>query len=264
MRPRRMHRNFFRRHRFPFRRGIGLLPSLLTLGNLSLGMMALLDILHGRLERAAWMVVVAIVLDILDGWVARTTRTASALGLQLDSLADLVSFGVVPAILLYRWTGASAAVPVARSFAVAMVLFYTACAALRLARFNVTAPTADPRFFVGLPSPGAAALGVTTTLAFPRPSPGSPLLLGPLVLMGILAVLMVSRLRYLSFKRLEAYRQWPRTATLATVALLLALALSYPHWTPWAGSVAYVLSGPVARLSGSLRRAPARYRVEPP
>jgi CDP-diacylglycerol--serine O-phosphatidyltransferase len=263
MRPRRMHRNFFRRHRFPLRRGIGLLPGLLTLGNLSLGMMALLNILHGRLERAAWMVVVAIVLDSLDGWVARTTRTASALGLQLDSLADLVSFGVVPAILLYRWTGAAAAVPVARSFAVAMVLFYTACTALRLARFNVIAPTADPRFFVGLPSPGAAALGVTTTLAFPRPSPGSPLLLGPLVLMGILAVLMVSRLRYRSFKRLEAYRRWP-LATLATVALLLALALSYPHWTLWAGSVAYVLSGPVARLSGSLRRAPARYRVEPP
>lgn len=261
MRPRRASRNFFRRHRFPIRRGVGLLPGLLTLGNLSLGMMALLSILHGRLERAAWMVVVAIVLDGLDGWVARATRRTSDLGLQLDSLADLVSFGVVPAVLLYRWTGAAAAVPVARSFAVAMVLFYTACTALRLARFNVTSPTADPRFFVGLPSPGAAALGVTTTLAFPRPSPDSPLMLGPLVLMATLAVLMVSRIRYRSFKRLEAYHRWP-LATLATVALLLALTLSYPHWTLWVGAVAYILSGPVARLGWSLRRARPRYRVE--
>jgi len=261
MRPRRTSRNLFRRHRFPFRRGVGLLPGLLTLGNLSLGMMALLSILHGRLERAAWMVVVAIALDGLDGWVARATRRTSELGLQLDSLADLVSFGVVPAILLYRWTGAAAAVSVARSFAVAMVLFYTACTALRLARFNVISPTADPRFFVGLPSPGAAALSVTTTLVFPRPSPGSPLMLGPLVLTGTLAVLMVSRIRYRSFKHLEAYQRWP-LATLATVALLLALALSYPQWTLWAGSVAYVLSGPIARLSWSLRRARPRYRVE--
>ncbi|MCS7311685.1 MAG: CDP-diacylglycerol--serine O-phosphatidyltransferase, partial [Acidobacteria bacterium] len=189
-------RNFLRRHRFPLRRGVGLLPGLLTLGNLSLGMMALLSVLHGRLQQAAWMIVVAVVLDGLDGWVARTTRQTSELGLQLDSLADLVSFGVVPAILLYRWTGAASAVPVARSFAVAMVLFYTACTALRLARFNLISLTSDPRFFVGLPSPGAAALGVTTTLAFPRPSPGSPLVLGPLVLMGVLAALMVSRVRY--------------------------------------------------------------------
>src|SRR5437667_5372124 len=135
-----------------FRRGAAILPSLFTTGNLFLGFWAIVKTLHGEYEEAAPLIGWAIVLDMLDGRIARLTGTASEFGGELDSLADVISFGVAPALLVYCWAFAS----VPRAGWLAAFLFVT-CGALRLARFNVQRHVVDGRWFVGLPIPAAAA-----------------------------------------------------------------------------------------------------------
>src|SRR5262245_50005214 len=143
------------------RRGVSLLPSLFTLANLFCGWACVVHAMRGELATAAPFIGVAIVLDMLDGRIARMTGTTSDFGVQLDSLADLISFGMAPAVLAFQW----GLIPLGRmGWAVGFV--YLTAAALRLARFNVQATT-DKRYFVGLPSPAAAALVASTVFYFP-------------------------------------------------------------------------------------------------
>src|SRR2546423_9225922 len=156
------------------RRGIYWLPNMFTIMALFAGFYAIVEAMGGRYEQAAVAIFVAMVLDGLDGRIARLTRTQSAFGAELDSLSDMVSFGVAPALVVYHWALSDFAV--IKSVAVLgpwlssklgwiAAFVYCACAALRLARFNTTLDVGDKRFFQGLPSPAAAGLVAALVLA---------------------------------------------------------------------------------------------------
>jgi CDP-diacylglycerol--serine O-phosphatidyltransferase len=213
------------------------LPTLFTTGNLCCGFFSLIESARGRYEQAAVLIVAAGVLDGLDGRIARLTGTTSEFGVEFDSLADIASFGIAPAFLAYEW----ALEPFHRVGWLIAFLF-VACAATRLARFNIQHGSTDKKFFVGLPSPAAAWAIATVTFAFPDP----PTQLGWSVLVGVLvasaAFLMVSRIRYRSFKGLDLKS---RRSYLAVPLLVLALVvvLSHPHSIMILAG-AYLLWGP--------------------
>src|SRR6187399_354899 len=145
------------------RRGVSLLPSLFTMGNMFCGYACIVYAMRGDFETAAPFIGIAVVLDMLDGRIARLTGTASDFGVELDSLADVISFGVAPAILSFAWGLSS----LGRLGWAAGFLFVTA-AAMRLARFNIqSASGGDKRYFAGLPSPAAAAIPAATVFAYP-------------------------------------------------------------------------------------------------
>ncbi|CAN5350942.1 CDP-diacylglycerol--serine O-phosphatidyltransferase [soil metagenome] len=184
----------------PRRRLLGLLPSLFTLLNMMSGFLSVLMAITDRPQFAAVLIGISVVLDITDGAVARLVRSVTPFGLQFDSLADLVSFGVAPAILSFTVLSGTdlniAPVGWLASF------LWLACAAIRLARFNVTIdPTADKRFFNGLPSPGAAGVLIASVFAFPAPETDSERFVAVLVV-AVPALLMISSIRYRSFRSL--------------------------------------------------------------
>src|SRR5512134_3988515 len=143
------------------RRGVSLLPSLFTLANLFCGWACVVFAMKGEIATAAPFIGFAVVLDMLDGRIARMTGTTSDFGVQLDSLADLISFGMAPAVLAFQW----GLIPLGRIGWAVGFLFVTA-AALRLARFNIQTHS-DKRYFVGMPSPAAAAVPAATVFYFP-------------------------------------------------------------------------------------------------
>ena len=229
------------------RRGAAILPTLFTIGNLFLGFSAIIQALRLNFEGAAQLIVVAVIFDMLDGRIARMTGTTSEFGAQLDSLADIVSFGVAPAIIAYQWGLAT----LHRSFLAAF--FFVMCAAIRLARFNVQRKVVDGRYFVGLPSPAAA--GFVISIVYFRPEPLSDRL-GAGLTMALLIVgafLMVSTLRYWSFKTFDL-RSRRSYFAMVGIAALLALIATEPAWALLAWSCGYTLSGPVAYGIGLLRR----------
>jgi len=199
-----------------FRRGVYLLPSLLTLGNLFCGYACIVYTMRGDYATAAPFIGIAFILDGLDGRIARLTGTEGAFGLEFDSLADMISFGLAPAILAYSW----GLTPFGRWGWAAGFIFVTA-AAMRLARFNIQAGSVDKRYFVGMPSPAAAGVVAATIFAYPaglrETSGAAPVM----ALVLVPAFLMVSRIRFRSFKSIDL--QAPRSYT---VLLILALAMS--------------------------------------
>lgn len=204
------------------RHGVALLPSLFTLANLFCGWSCVVYAMRGDLETAAPFIGVAMVLDMLDGRIARMTGTASEFGVQLDSLADVVSFGLAPAVLAYAWGLA----PLGRLGWAVGFLFVTA-AALRLARFNIQKNT-DKRYFVGLASPAAGALIAATVFYYPVGLPDKPLAYLSVVLVLIPALLMVSTIRFRSFKTIDiGIRR--RYQSLIVAAGGLALLITYPQ-----------------------------------
>lgn len=184
----------------PRRRLLSLLPSLFTLLNMMSGFLSILMAITGRPQFAAVLIGISVVLDITDGAVARLVRSVTPFGLQFDSLADLVSFGVAPAILSFTvLSGADLTVAPVGWLA---SFLWLACAAIRLARFNVTIdPTADKRFFNGLPSPGAAGVIIASVFAFPAPETDAQRFLAVLIV-AVPALLMISSIRYRSFRSL--------------------------------------------------------------
>ncbi|MDQ4037064.1 MAG: CDP-diacylglycerol--serine O-phosphatidyltransferase [Actinomycetota bacterium] len=202
----------------PRRRLLGLLPSLFTLLNMASGFLSVLMAITGRPQLAAVLIGISIVLDITDGAVARLVRSVTPFGLQFDSLADLVSFGVAPAILSFTVLsgGDLSVAPVGwlASF------LWLACAAIRLARFNVTIdPTADKRFFNGLPSPGAAGVLIASVFAFPAPETDAQRFLA-VVIMAVPALLMISSVRYRSFRSLISPKSRRPYGLIAFIAVL--------------------------------------------
>jgi CDP-diacylglycerol--serine O-phosphatidyltransferase len=228
------------------RRGVSLLPSLFTLANLFCGWACVVYAMQGQLETAAPFIGVALVLDMLDGRIARMTGTTSEFGLQLDSLADVVSFGMAPAVLAYAWGLA----PLGRLGWAVGFLFVTA-AALRLARFNIQRNT-DKRYFVGLASPAAGGLIAATVFYYPFGLPDKPeaFLAVPLVIVP--ALLMVSTLRFRSFKSIDiGIRR--RYQSLIVMAGGLALLIAYPQIVLLVMAYTYLASGFVGLAIHKLR-----------
>jgi len=181
-----------------FRRGMYLLPSIMTVGNMFCGYACILFAIRGELATAAPFIGVAVVLDMLDGRIARMTNTASAFGLELDSLADIISFGVAPVVLAFVWVLSDLG-----RIGWATGFVYLTAAAVRLARFNIQSSGSDKRFFVGMPSPPAAGVIASTIYLWPYP-PGSLALSAAAVLVVFVpAALMVSTIRFRSFKTLN-------------------------------------------------------------
>jgi CDP-diacylglycerol--serine O-phosphatidyltransferase len=202
------------------RRGVALLPSLFTMGNMFCGYACIVYSLRGDFESAAPYIGISIVLDMLDGRIARLTGTSSEFGVQLDSLADAISFGVAPAILSYAW-GLEA---LGRLGMFSGFLFVSA-AVLRLARFNIqSAAGGDKRYFVGMPSPAAAAIPAATVYLFSDRITDYRAALPVLAMVLIPALLMVSTIRFRSFKTIDLQMRRSYTVLFLIAAVMVAVA----------------------------------------
>lgn len=240
----------------PLRKGVYLLPNLLTTAGLFAGFYSIVASLHQEFQVAAVAILIANLFDALDGRVARLTRTSTRFGIEYDSLADLVAFGVAPAMLIYCW----ALEPWGNWGWLAAALYLT-CAALRLARFNVQFDSVEKRHFVGLPSPAAAEAIAATVLLFYRFGAYGPtdkhLLL--LLITYALAALMVSTIRYFSFKENDLLRRQPFWTLLAAI-VLLKLLIAEPQFFLFVAFYGYALSGPLRLLWVLGRRFAMRRR----
>jgi CDP-diacylglycerol--serine O-phosphatidyltransferase len=235
-----------------FRRGAAILPSIFTTGNLFLGFWAIVKTLDGHYAEAAPLIGIAVVLDMLDGRIARLTGTQSAFGAELDSLADAVSFGVAPALLAYGW--ALHAVPRAGWPA---AFIFLVCGVLRLARFNVQKNVVDSRFFVGLPIPAAAAQLAAIVLFAPGAPSRQWVAVLTLVLVVSLGLLMVGTFRYRSFKGVDLRRRRRSISVLGIAIVFLLVALD-PKVFLLAVTSLYALSGPAFYVLGLARRRGTR------
>ena len=240
-------------------RGIFLLPNLFTTGAMFAGFYAIVASIGGRYSEAALAVFIAGVLDGLDGRVARMTGTQSDFGVQYDSLSDLVSFGVAPALVMYTWSLSSLTAygTVWGKVGWSAAFIYAACAAMRLARFNTQVGVADKRYFQGLASPAAAGLCMSFVWTIEKfGMTGFDVQFVTPVVAIVAGLLMVSNVRYFSFKA------WPRSDRVpfiwVPVVLLIFVALAVDTARVLFGiAVLYVLSGPVMTLWG-LRRTRAQ------
>jgi CDP-diacylglycerol--serine O-phosphatidyltransferase len=240
-------------------RGVFLLPNLITTASLFAGFYAIVAAMDGRFVAAAWAIFVALILDGLDGRIARMTHSTSSFGVQYDSLADLVSFGVAPALLVYLW-----ALKPFKQFGWVAAFLFVVCGALRLARFNVQTGSIDPRYFNGLPIP-AAAMVIATCIAFYYQigawAPEKHHLI--LVMIYGLSFLMVSNIRYFSFKKVELFKRHPFQTLVAAVLLFVAVAAA-PELMGFPLMCAYVTSGAISTYLYYHRpRLPERPEEEP-
>ena len=228
------------------RRGVSLLPSLFTLANLYCGWACVVHAMRGEFATAAPFIGVAVVLDMLDGRIARMTGTTSEFGVQLDSLADLISFGMAPAVLAFQW----GLIPLGRmGWAVGFV--YLTAAALRLARFNIQT-NHDKRYFIGLPSPAAAGLVAATIFYFPEGLAAKPQAWLGLVMLTVPALLMVSTIRFQSFKSFDLGMQGGYRILLL-VAVFIGLLVTFPHEVLLVMAYSYFASGFIGTLMNKLK-----------
>ncbi len=239
-----------RRMPLPLRGGAYLLPSLATTGNLLLGFYAIVRGLRGDFQLAAILVFLAALADGLDGRIARHMGTDSDFGREYDSLADLLTFGVAPALLAFVW-----GLDQFGRVGWLVPTFYLAATAIRLARFNVQIKVVDTRYFVGLPAPGAA-VAIASLLFFAPDREWKSWLAGLLmVALVAVAILMVSTFRYPSFKQIDLKKSMSYRVALALAAVLLGVA-AQPTIFFLGLALVYTLSGPVLWLVGRLRRRP--------
>jgi CDP-diacylglycerol--serine O-phosphatidyltransferase len=234
------------------RRGIYLLPNLFTTAALFSGFYAVVSGMHGEFEAAAIAIFVAMILDGLDGRVARLTNTQSKFGAEYDSLADMVSFGVAPALVMFSW-----ALSDLGKFGWACAFVYVACAALRLARFNTQIDTADNNFFSGLASPAAAA--VVAGIVWVCQDEGwvgsnLPVELAVVAgcLTGLMGFLMILNVPYHSFKGLDLKGRVP-FVVMILVVLLFGVIMLDPARILLLAAMVYALSGPATAVWSKLR-----------
>jgi CDP-diacylglycerol--serine O-phosphatidyltransferase len=245
-------------------RSLSIVPSLFTIGNIFCGYFSVICTLRSNWDLAAILIGIGYILDGLDGRIARLTKTASDFGVQLDSIADVVTFGVAPAILAFSWGfGASDGLEGTVANHVHQLGFlatfaFVVCGALRLARFNVqTARPSDSsggkRYFVGLPIPAGAGMIAAVVHFFKTPTQmiGSAFLWGLMVL--LVAFLMISTVRYSSFKEFDVKKARPSLA-LAMTAIIIWLIIFYSEYMLLAMATVYVSSGPVAKLVQLVRK----------
>ena len=231
------------------RRTAFLLPSAFTIGNIFLGFYAVVSALRGRFAWAGVLIIVAGVIDNLDGRIARLTGTESEFGREFDSLADVLTFGFAPALVAHLW-----GLQVWTRLGWLIPLYFVVCCATRLARFNVQTTRADLRYFVGLPCPAAAGGVASFLLVAPQHEPAPwvrVLRAGAWVGLGSR---MVAPCRYWSFKRLDLRQPRSYRVALPLVGALLLLAF-YPEACLPALAALYALSGPALWLTGKLKPA---------
>jgi CDP-diacylglycerol--serine O-phosphatidyltransferase len=237
-----------------FKKGIYILPSLFTCGNMSLGMLSIFYSIGGNFIFAAWFLIGALACDIVDGKIARMTKTTSVFGMQLDSLSDLVSFGAAPSVMMYMLVLKDMEI-----IGVAISILYVLCTALRLARFNVLAQSGEMRkHFVGLPTPASAGVIISFVLSYQLLTSAEyalvfktiPILMTlipnffefmPIVIV-VLSFLMVSNIPYMSFKKLKLSKV-QTIELLVVVIVLIILIVVYPQNTIFIIFSAYAASG---------------------
>ena len=231
------------------RRGIYLLPNLITSAGLLCGIFSIVQTMHGSYSRAALAILLANFFDILDGRVARMTNTTSRFGVEYDSLCDLVSFGVAPGLLIYKW----ALIPWG-VWGWSAVGLYTICSATRLARFNVLSTRVESSHFLGLPVPASATLLASVVLMYRYVGRAGlpPKHVALLLLTYVLALLMVSSVPYTSFKKISIHKRQPVEAFIVAVTLLTVAVAAYQVFFFSFASV-YVLSGPVLMAYAALQ-----------
>jgi CDP-diacylglycerol--serine O-phosphatidyltransferase len=235
-----------------FRRGVYLLPSMLTVSNLLCGYASIIYSTRGDFDTAAVLIGIAMVVDVLDGYIARLTHSQSAFGAELDSLADIVSFGVAPAILAFTW----GLWPLGR-FGWAAGFIYVTAAALRLARFNLQGmAVTDKRYFAGLPSPAAASVTAATVFLYPWGLQDVRIAALATPMMLVPGLLMVSTIRFRSVKAMDV--GWRRSPIVLLIgAIVIAAIVSHPRIALVVMSYTYVLAALVMFVSQRLRRRPA-------
>jgi len=236
----------FRRDRM--KKGIYVLPNLFTTANLFCGFYSLIASVKGNFEIAAVVMLIAVVLDSLDGRIARMTHTTSRFGGEYDSLCDLVTFGVAPAILLYNWSLFSYG-----KWGWLAAFLFVVCGALRLARFNVQVGVIDSRFFNGLPIPGGAAVVATGVILFyylggEGQFPALSILIGS----SAVALFMVSSIKYYSFKDLNFFSRKP-FMSFVLIVLILVVVVANPEIMLFTFAFGYSLSGPAWALCRMIR-----------
>ena len=235
----------------PLRRGVYVLPNLITTASLFSGVYSIIACLRGDFVIASVAVIVANVFDVLDGRIARVTKTESQFGIEYDSLADLVAFGVAPGALVYHW-----GLEPWGTWGWLAVSLFVACGALRLARFNVQYENAEKRLFVGLPIPAAGST-IAATILLHQYLGGVALAersFVVLLMVYALAVLMVSGVRYWSFKEFHLHRRQPFWV-LVTVIILLMIFIAEPQFFLFTGGWLFALSGPARWVFLRSRRA---------
>jgi len=231
------------------KKGVYILPNLVTTGSLFAGFYGMVSSMNGRYDIAAWFILISAVFDALDGKVARMTNTTSQFGVEYDSLADLVSFGVAPAILMYSW----ALQPFGKLGWLAAFL-YVVCGALRLARFNVQVETVDSKHFIGLPIPAAASMVAACVLLFYHlGGAGTIRMVSVLILIYCLAVLMVSNVPYYSFKDPELLKRRPFGMLVLSVVLIIVI-VAQPELMFFLIFLTYTMFSPVIALVSFLRK----------
>jgi CDP-diacylglycerol--serine O-phosphatidyltransferase len=241
-----------------FRRGVFLLPSLFTVANLFCGYACVVYATRADFDTAALLIGIAMVLDTLDGFFARLTNSSSAFGVQLDSLADVVSFGMAPAILAFTW----GLWPLGR-LGWAVGFLYVTATAMRLARFNIqTTLPSDKRYFAGLPSPAAAAVIAATVYLFPTGLQEWRQALPALALVLVPALLMVSTIRFRSVKAIDV--GWRRSyLALFLAAVIIALVATEPRLALVVMAYAYIVFAVVFWIIGRIHKHPAEPQPEP-
>jgi CDP-diacylglycerol---serine O-phosphatidyltransferase len=243
-------------------RSLSIIPSLFTIGNIFCGYYSIISTLRGNWDFAAVLIGIGYILDGLDGRIARMTKTASDFGIQLDSLADVITFGVAPAVLAFNWgfganEGIGGNTKHILQFGTVASFAFVVCGALRLARFNIQAkkPTdaTSKRHFVGLPIPAGAGMIAAVVHFFKTPTLmiGSALLWAFLLL--LLSFLMISTVRYPSFKEFDVKKAKPSLALFFT-AMLISLIIFYSEEVLLAMATIYVSSGLVVKLLHTVRR----------
>ena len=225
------------------RRGIFLLPNLLTTAALFSGFYSIVAAMSGRFETSAVAIFVAIILDGLDGRVARMTNTESAFGAAYDSLSDMVAFGLAPALVVYEWSLVSLG-----KLGWLAAFVFTASAALRLARFTVQVAVADKRYFQGLPSPsGAALLGMLVWLGVDYEVSGKDAAVFVSLGTILTGILMVTNIRYHSLKDFDLKGKVPFISALVIVLVFVMISID-PPLVLFLGFLIYAISGPILTL----------------
>lgn len=239
------------------KKGIYLLPNLFTTAALFGGFYAIISAMNGLFEQAAIAVFIAMLLDGLDGRVARMTNTSSAFGAEYDSLSDMASFGIAPTLVIYQWSlnGLATHGELWAKVGWLVAFTYTASAAIRLARFNTQIGSMDKRFFQGLPSPAAAAVLMGLVWTCERFGYSGEEVIYPTLALTLLSgLLMVSRFSFYSFKDLDLRKKVPFMSLLAIVIIFVFLSLDPPS-VLFAIFFIYMLHGPILSLLRRVKRA---------
>jgi CDP-diacylglycerol--serine O-phosphatidyltransferase len=238
------------------RKGIYILPNTLTLCGMFMGFYSILASLKGLYVDASWAIIIAMVFDGLDGWVARLTHSTTRFGIELDSLSDLVAFGVAPAVMLFKWNLASYG-----RIGWSAAFLFMACGALRLARYNVQMGSAESKSFTGMPIPGAATIVATMVIFYYEiwetvPTKNIYILL----LTFILAVLMVSTLRFHGAKEIDFSKRKPFWILVAIV-VGFAIIVMHPPIALFIFAMIYLFEGIIENIFLFYRRRKQRNKA---